>query len=173
MNKKAMEMSINAIVAIVLALMMFGAGIFLFQNIIDDGKDLWEQADQQLLDKARDLADDGQPVVVFPKTIDVRDEDQYIVYLGVKNIFNEKVNVSVSLEKMTLDNETTFNDQASMISVDKEEYAAHESKSYAMVVNTDKIPKGSATQHVSVQWFESSTSKSIKVQNVLVYINKK
>ena len=171
MNKKGMEMSINAIVAIVLAIMMFGAGIFLFQKIVEGGQETLQQADQAWLEKVKDLADNGQAYYIYPKSIDVKDKDQYIAYVGVKNIFNEKKDINVTPGPLEYE-EGQCHDCSSTLGFPEKTFDAHESQSTAIVIDTKDLPLGDSTLKVSIQWFNESTTNSIKDQNALIYIHK-
>jgi hypothetical protein len=64
MNKRGIELSVNFIVILILAIAIFGGGIYLVYQIFAKAQNMKEGVDQQTEDRINALLDDGSPVVI-------------------------------------------------------------------------------------------------------------
>jgi len=86
MNKKAMEMSINALVAIILGIMMLGGGILLLTSIMNKGHALDEGLSAQVKQQIINSIDDNHPIYAYPKTINFPGDSASFGF-GLTNIY--------------------------------------------------------------------------------------
>ncbi|MCF7871775.1 hypothetical protein K9L97_01965 [Candidatus Woesearchaeota archaeon] len=174
MNKKAIEMSINAIVAIVLAILVFGAGIGIFKSITSKGGDWLEKIDKDLEEKVRLAADDGTPLFVSPASIIIRGEEHEIVYVGVRNILNKKVNVSITANKIMYSGEIDFEgNYTAGLNLENITVDSKNAISRPIMLNLKEFPLGQSTIKVTAEYFDFETRDSLLEKNSLIYITKK
>lgn len=100
MNKKAaIEMSINTIVVLVLALAMLGVGLFVVQRVREGAEalDVSEEVKSQMYDK---LESSGAKLVLDKKEITMKTTDREEYYYAIKNVFTDtkEFNVNISCE---------------------------------------------------------------------------
>ena len=89
MNKKAMEISINALAAIILGIMILGAGIVLLTNIMNKGHALDEGLSSQVKQQIINSIDDNHPIYAYPKTINFPGDSASFGF-GLTNIYPEE-----------------------------------------------------------------------------------
>jgi hypothetical protein len=87
-NKKAIELSVNFIVMLILGLSVFGFGISLLYNLFEEANKQQDQLDQQTQDRIMKLLDDGSLVSIpfNDKTIPRDGKDVFGV--GILNTFD-------------------------------------------------------------------------------------
>ncbi|MDK2907940.1 MAG: hypothetical protein PWQ87_398 [Candidatus Woesearchaeota archaeon] len=98
MNKKAaIEMSINTIVVLVLALAMLGVGLFVIQRVREGAEalDVTEEVKSQMYDK---LESSGAKLVLDKKEITMKTTDREEYYYAIKNVFGEQETFSVDID---------------------------------------------------------------------------
>jgi hypothetical protein len=85
-NKKAMELSINFIVMLIIALVVFGMGLILFKKVFVGAGEIKEDLDQQTIKEltAKMMATSDQ-VVVYPASLTVRRGKSGVVGIGILN----------------------------------------------------------------------------------------
>jgi len=106
MNKKAMELAINFIVMLILAIVVFGFGLYFVQNVFNAAKDVQAQLDKDSEKNINAMLDRGEKVA-FPVTSkDIKSDQVAIFGLGVLNVLtgdpvkgqtNFKVDISCTL----------------------------------------------------------------------------
>ena len=99
MNKKgSLELSINAIVIIVLALTLLGLGLTfirgVFSDITDTSSGIQDQVKEQILEDLRT----GNKKLSFPVTeMKIRSGDDEIIALGIKNLEDSDDSFSINI----------------------------------------------------------------------------
>jgi hypothetical protein len=100
MNKKgAIEMSINTIVILLLALAMLGVGMFVINKIrsqvdlFEDQYDVEQQKKDQL---SRDLESMGSNFLIETTEINMRVNEELENYYALKNVLNEKKEFTIN-----------------------------------------------------------------------------
>jgi len=106
MNKKAaIEMSINTIVVLVLALAMLGVGLFVIQRVREGAEalDVTEEVKSQMYDK---LESSGAKLVLDKKEITMKTTDREEYYYAIKNVLTdpEIFDIDISCEYSVNDN---------------------------------------------------------------------
>lgn len=107
MNKKAaIEMSINTIVVLVLALAMLGVGLFVIQRVREGAEalDVTEEVKSQMYDK---LESSGAKLVLDKKEITMKTTDREEYYYAIKNVLTDKeiFDIDISCEYSVNDND--------------------------------------------------------------------
>ena len=85
MNKKGFELSINMMVVIILSLVLFGAGIFIFAKIINTSQDFKDNLDERTIEQLDQVMDDGSLVVVPRNSLTVKRGESALFAYGFWN----------------------------------------------------------------------------------------
>jgi len=86
MNKKAFELSINFIVMLILATVVFGFGLYFVRMLFTEAGNIKAQLDKDTEDRIISLLDRGE-MVAFPiSTKDISQDDNAVFGLGVLNV---------------------------------------------------------------------------------------
>lgn len=89
MNKKGIQLSINFLVVMILSLVLFGSGMFIFSKIMSEGAKIQQDLDSQTLSQLDALMDDGS-LIVFPRErITINRGDAGTLPLGILNELSE------------------------------------------------------------------------------------
>lgn len=167
-NKKGLQMSINTLTAIILAMMVFGAGLAIFQSINGKGKDWQGQINSELEKKVRDMANNGQPVTIYPKVVNV-DEDYEVIYLGILNVYDETLEFKfyVPISGDAIADTISYLDNVDV------PIPAKTVKSFTIGLETKKYPKGESAIRIKVEYKDPDTGTYTQYKNpVLIYVNK-
>lgn len=125
MNKKAMEMSINALVAIILGILMLGGGIVLLTNIMNKGHALDEGLSAQVKQQIVNSIDDNHPIYAYPKTINFPGDTASFGF-GLTNIYPEQRDFRFKVKSSDIPNPGThiqfLGDEFTMKSKDKQTF---------------------------------------------------
>lgn len=84
-NKKGMELSINFIVGLILALAAFFLGLMFIPKLFSAAKDVNEQLDQNSEEILRNMAMEGK-VAIYPETIETKVGGGRVIGLGIMNV---------------------------------------------------------------------------------------
>ena len=86
MKKKAMELSINFIVILILSIVMLTSGILLLQRFIGSTQDLHRELDTQTINELERLLGTGQMTVIAFNNKAIKPGDSEIFGLGILNV---------------------------------------------------------------------------------------
>ena len=87
MNKKAIELSINFIVILVIALVMFGMGLTLFRKFFVEADVIKQNLDDQTKKEIQQIMmSSAEQVIVYPSQLTIRRGKSDVVGVGVLNI---------------------------------------------------------------------------------------
>lgn len=168
-NKKGLQMTVNTITALILALMVFGAGFALLQNIGEKGDDWQKKINSRFEEEARNRVNEGQPIYVTPKAINIEDKkEKQIVYLGILNIFSEEMIFKFAVEEGI---DVPVN---SVLYSGNEDFSikAKEAESFVMALNVKDYPPGESTVKIIVSYKKYPADMYIQYKSpVLIYIN--
>jgi hypothetical protein len=111
MNKRAIELSINFLVVVIISMVILSTGILLIKRYFGVAEEIKTQLDEQTIAHIEELLDQGD-IVAMPlkrKTIESGNSD--IFGLGVINIneANTFFNVNIALSKLVKEDKTTLN----------------------------------------------------------------
>jgi len=84
-SKKAVELSVNMLVVIILGIVLFGTGITIFYNTYNKVADFNDQVDTQTQNRLNALLDDGSPIVVLKNTQDASRGDAVTFTIAINN----------------------------------------------------------------------------------------
>ena len=101
MNKKAIELSINFLVIIIISIVMLSSGILIIKKYFGTATEIKEQLDEQTLNRIEDLVSDGGTVVVPFKRKVVEAGEAELFGLGILNLdtTNDEYKVFINLSK--------------------------------------------------------------------------
>lgn len=85
-SKKGMELSVNFIVMLILAIVVFGLSVALTYNFMRSAAETQKQLDQQTKAQILDALDTGAKVAVIPDSIEIKPGKSDIVGVGIRNI---------------------------------------------------------------------------------------
>jgi len=86
MNKKAIELSINFIVIIIISVVIFSGGIILSNKMFKGAQDVLEELDSQSAARIEALLDDGARVAMPFKSKDVARGESAVFGVGILNV---------------------------------------------------------------------------------------
>lgn len=87
-NKKGMELSINFIVMLILAIVVFGLAVALTYKFMQQAYTTQKELDQQTRAQILDALDTGAKVAVIPNSINVRSGKSDVAGVGIRNILD-------------------------------------------------------------------------------------
>lgn len=96
-GKKGIEMSVNALVAIVIGIVILGVGLTIFYNVIDKGTNIENQIRDQIEQNLKKMANDNNRVVVYPDPARVTDKSA-VFGVGIFNAYQELREFSIDME---------------------------------------------------------------------------
>ncbi|MEK6886443.1 MAG: hypothetical protein AABW88_01285 [Nanoarchaeota archaeon] len=97
MNRKGFELSINFIVALILAIVVFGFGLYFVQKVFNEANEIKAQLDKDSERNINALLDRGDKVA-FPVTSkDIKSGQAAIFGLGVLNVNDDTTTFSVEI----------------------------------------------------------------------------
>ena len=85
MNKKGIQLSVNFLVIIILALVVMGFGLTLFYKLIDTSVDTVQTVDRQTEERMERLLQSGELVVVSDTTKSVKSGESADFYVAISN----------------------------------------------------------------------------------------
>ncbi|MDO8741049.1 MAG: hypothetical protein Q7J54_05760 [Candidatus Woesearchaeota archaeon] len=97
-NKKGMELSINFIVMLILAIVVFGLAVTLTYKFMQQAYTTQRELDQQTRAQILDALDTGAKVAVIPESINIRTGKSDIVGIGIRNILDSGDTFSISVK---------------------------------------------------------------------------
>lgn len=155
-NKKGIEMSINVIVSLILGLMLFGAGMYLFITVINQGHEIQFQMSAALEEQIRRNIANDNPVYASPLKI-VADKDVTGFGVGIKNVYPSGTE-TFRLQIEAID-DPTINEYIVYLGEDDLLYdlAAREVKIIPVQLNTKYFPSGNTDLRVEVTLPDGST----------------
>ncbi len=95
-------MSINVIVAMVLGLMMFIAGITLFTNLFSKTSTTSEAVNNQLERELLNAFDDDSPIFVYKSTLTLSSENTARFAFGIHNIHDASNQFKISITSLNM-----------------------------------------------------------------------
>jgi hypothetical protein len=88
-NKKAMELSINFIVMLIIALVVFGMGLILFRQFFTSAEEIRQNLDDQTRKELEaKMMSSSEEVVVYPTQFTVKKGRGDVIGVGILNIQN-------------------------------------------------------------------------------------
>ncbi|MBR9699750.1 hypothetical protein GOV09_04805 [Candidatus Woesearchaeota archaeon] len=105
MNKKAaLELSINAIVIVILAMTLLGLGLGFVRNMFSDITDTTGSVQDQMREQILDDLRRGDKKLSFPsQRIDIEGGDEEIIAIGVKNTDADVLNFKIEMKEIVND----------------------------------------------------------------------
>ena len=97
MNKKAIELSVNFFVVIILSIVMMSMGIMLIRNFFESAEEIKAEIDENTKAGIASLLSQGKMVAVFPAHGKIYGGQHGIVGLGILNVGNQ-ADFTVSVE---------------------------------------------------------------------------
>ena len=96
-SKKAIELSINFLVIVIISLVMLSSGILIVQKYFGTAEEIQSQLDTQTIAQIEELLDEGDPVAIplKRKTISAKESD--IFGLGVINIYDTPTSFTANI----------------------------------------------------------------------------
>lgn len=107
MNKKAIQLSVNFIVILIISIVVFGFGITLAYNLVNKGVETKESLDAQTDLELEKLLDTGEKVVIPFNRKEIYPGNKAVVWIGIRNVldtpgesdvFNIQVNLRGAFE---------------------------------------------------------------------------
>jgi hypothetical protein len=98
MNKKAIELSINFLVIVIISLVMLSTGILLIKKYFGTATDIKEQLDEQTVEQIEGLLDEGNSVAMPLKRKTVEAGANELFGLGVINLVESRVSFNVDVK---------------------------------------------------------------------------
>lgn len=98
-NKKGQEISINVVVGIIMGLVMLGAGIALFIQIVDKSEQTTLEVDQAIQEKYMSVFNDGD-ALFLPYTKGVYKGKALQFYYGIHNTNDVPTDFNVEIESL-------------------------------------------------------------------------
>ncbi len=97
MNKKAMEMSINLVVTLIIGIIIFGLGMGLFSKISSSGDDQINDLNSKIKNNIASLECDGDEIICSP-SFKMRngDEKTFELFISNNNDNNEKFKIEIN-----------------------------------------------------------------------------
>ena len=89
MNKKGFELAVNMLVVIILSLVLFGAGMFLFTKIIKEGTSIEASITERMQEQLNSAMNDGSIIVIPQQRITATPGNKAAFPLGFWNEFEE------------------------------------------------------------------------------------
>jgi len=106
MSKKGQEISINVVVGIIMGLLMLGAGIALFVQIVNKTEDTTLIVDKSIQEKYLNVFNDNDQLFL-PTDVAKYAGKTLEFYYGIHNINNEDTNFNVEITSMDLEDGST------------------------------------------------------------------
>ena len=97
MKKKAMELSVNFLVILIMSLIVFGSGIALVNKFFAHAEVRQEQLDQETVSAIEELLNDGDMVAIPVNKKNFKIGDQKIFGVGIYNTEQDTKNFSVQV----------------------------------------------------------------------------
>ena len=92
MNKKAVELSINFVVMLIIAIVVFGMGIVLFTKFFQQAEDIKTNLDEQTRKELESkMMSSSEEVIVYPTSLTIRKGKADVIGVGILNIRGNEV----------------------------------------------------------------------------------
>jgi len=110
MNKKGLELSINFIVVVILALVVFGLGLVLFKSVFSESQDLTDKVTEDTERRLNNLLIKGDELVIIPNFVQgIKPGDSHQFPLGIKADTSKCANLQPEqLSEQTFSVQTSF-----------------------------------------------------------------
>jgi len=87
MNKKGIELSINFIVMLIIAIAVFGMGLMLFRQFFIQAEDIKQNLDEQTkAELTQKMMSSSEQVIVYPTQLTIKKNSGDVVGVGILNI---------------------------------------------------------------------------------------
>lgn len=117
LNKKAFTLSVNFLVTMIIMVILFGFGIYLFTTIFNNAVKLDDQVHQQEMDRLNMLMDNGDIVTVLnPQQTAEKDALRFPIGISNENSLGDEDTFKIMIEQQTdcdfkfLGNDGSFGD---------------------------------------------------------------
>lgn len=146
MNKKAMEVSINVIVGIILGLLMLTAGIVIFKQIVDKSKDLNLEVEEGIKRQMLEAFNPGDQFYIpeTDKTIGLG--KSAVFYFGIRNIYNEKKYFMIDVSPL----DSLPNQLSTAYYEGPHEIDAMEKEIFLLLASTEDLPIGTYSAKITI-----------------------
>ena len=153
-KKAALELSINAIVIVILAMTLLGLGLGFVRNMFTDITDTTSQVQDQMKEQILDDLRRGDKKLSFPsQRIEMEGGDEEILAIGVKNTEASTLNFQIQLSEINGTTEEQIASSDSLATSNTIKYAYFwdsttqtlspgESNVYGIAVKADKTASG-------------------------------
>ncbi len=109
MDKKAMQLSINMLVVIIIGIVLFAAGMFLVKKLTSQGDDVMRQVDARLQKQLQQTCFlDGRPICVLDPKAKLAGGDRKLFAFGFMNNLGEEAKFKVIVKSAS--HPTSIND---------------------------------------------------------------
>ncbi|MEE9524982.1 MAG: hypothetical protein V3V78_00050 [Candidatus Woesearchaeota archaeon] len=98
MNKKAVELSINFLVVVILSIVILTSGLLIVKRYFGTAEDIKAQLDEQTIAHIEELLDEGDPVAIASKRKVISGGESAIFGLGIFNINDDTQNFKVDIK---------------------------------------------------------------------------
>lgn len=99
MNKRAIELSVNFIVIFILAMVMFGVGLYIMRQVFGEAVDMKEKIDESTRQQIENMLSQGTAKVIIPfQSIKVKAGKNDIVGIGIRNDLASAKNFYISTQ---------------------------------------------------------------------------
>jgi hypothetical protein len=127
-NKGAIQLSLNFLVTIIIALVLLAAGIVLLRQFVDASVSVQVDVDQRTQDRLAALLDQGQQVAVPFSTKELKRGDEHTFVVGVLNILDEQQ----SAFKILIDSSTAVDKEGNNVPVELDEWVSYITDSFSI-----------------------------------------
>ncbi len=111
-NKKAIELSVNFLVILIIAIVVFGFGIYLVFKFFGAAPDITEGISSQLQQEINQMLSQGEKVALPINQQTVQDGKGYTFWLGISNMLNNaetnSFTISANLNKFIAPDDTVY-----------------------------------------------------------------
>lgn len=96
-NKKAVELSINFLVIVIISLVMLSTGLLIVRQYFGTAEEIQRQLDEQTVEKIENLLDEGDVIAIPLKRKIVGAGEQEIFGMGVMNINEQQTTFDIEI----------------------------------------------------------------------------
>ena len=97
MNRKGFELSINFIVALILAIVVFGFGLYFIQKVFTEAKEIQVNLDKDSEKNINALLDRGEKVAFPVSSKNIKSDEVAIFGLGVLNVNDDATTFNINI----------------------------------------------------------------------------
>jgi len=170
MNKKAIELSVNFIVIIIISMVVFGMGLFFANKLFKEAENIKQSLDESSERQIIALLDSGQRLVMPIDNKVVEKGESYVFGLGVLNILGGTRVFEVTLSSSLYIDQQGRTQNPPSISLEFIEFQRRDVKNnerivFPLVVRVPrKAPAGTYVINVDVSQYEETLQITVRVE---------